>query len=103
MESKIKISLDDTDHGDVDAFSDLFTTTMVNRTPYFVSNLDDEAIISVNEKMQLIFGQHIFVAYYDEREILYFAFNFASIKNGWQLDSFDFGHAVLPYKVADLL
>ena len=101
LENTIKTSLDDTKHENIDALSDLFTTVMTNRKPYHVTKLD-EAIIIDDENMWLAFGHQVYAAYYSEREIVFFAFNFATHENGWQLDSFDYVYGPVPYKVAEL-
>ena len=36
------------------------------------------------------FDQHIYAAYYGEREFVFYAFTFARLENGWQLLAIDF-------------
>jgi len=40
------------------------------------------------------FDQHIYAAYYGEREFLFYSFNFARLENGWQLYSLDFADSL---------
>jgi len=40
------------------------------------------------------FDQHIYAAYYGEREFLFYSFTFARLENGWQLFSLDFADSL---------
>ena len=40
------------------------------------------------------FDQHVYAAYYGEREFLFYSFTFARLENGWQLFSLDFADSV---------
>ena len=40
------------------------------------------------------FDQHIYAAYYGEREFVFYAFTFARLENGWQLLAIDFSDSL---------
>lgn len=60
--------------------------------------LDDKKAIYV-DKVQHIesgktFDQHIYAAYYGERQFVFYSFTFARLENGWQLYAIDFADSL---------
>jgi len=56
--------------------------------------MDDHKAIYIDKinrvEMGNTFDQHIYAAYYGEREFVFYAFTFARLENGWQLLAIDF-------------
>lgn len=56
--------------------------------------LDDKEAIYVDKIDQIksgqTFDQHIYAAYYGERQFVFYSFTFARLENGWQLYAIDF-------------
>lgn len=60
--------------------------------------LDDKAAIYVdkidNIQSGQSFDQHIYAAYYGERQFVFYSFTFARLENGWQLYAIDFADSL---------
>jgi len=83
LEDTIKSTLGETMHQDVEVLMDPLENVMADHKPIYVDKI-------VHDEMGESFDQHIFAAYYGEREFLFYAFTFARLENGWQLYSLDF-------------
>ena len=60
--------------------------------------LDDKEALYVdkidNIKSGQSFDQHIYAAYYGERQFVFYSFTFARLENGWQLYAIDFADSL---------
>jgi len=83
LEATVKTTLGDSMHEDVETLLGPLQNVMADHKPIYVDK------ISHNEMGQT-FDQHIYAAYYGERDFLFYAFTFARLENGWQLYSLDF-------------
>jgi len=87
LENKVKITLGDGMHEDVDDLMDPLTNLMEDHKPLYVDKI-------AHETMGQTFDQHIYAAYYGHREFVFYAFTFARLENGWQLYSLDFADSL---------
>ena len=83
LETTVKTTLGESMHDDVETLLGPLQNVMADHKPIYVDKI-------VHEKMGQTFDQHIYAAYYGERDFLFYAFTFARLENGWQLYSLDF-------------
>jgi len=83
LESSIKTTLGAGMEDDVGELMKPLMTLMGEHKAIYVDKLS-------NDKLGQSFDQHVYAAYYGEREFIFYSFTFARLENGWQLYSLDF-------------
>jgi len=83
LENKVKKTLGTSMHDDVDALLDPLQNAMQDHKAIYIDKISQT-------EMGNTFDQHIYAAYYGEREFVFYSFTFARLENGWQLLAMDF-------------
>jgi len=83
LEEKCKETLGASMHQDVEDLLEPLQNAMQDHKAIYIDKIN-------RVEMGNTFDQHIYAAYYGEREFVFYAFTFARLENGWQLLAFDF-------------
>jgi len=87
LEEKCKETLGASMHQDVEDLLDPLQNAMQDHKAIYIDKIN-------HVEMGNTFDQHIYAAYYGEREFVFYAFTFARLENGWQLLAIDFADSL---------
>ena len=88
LERICKDTLGATMHDDVEDLLKPLQTAMVDHEAIYIDKID-------HIQSGQTFDQHIYAAYYGERQFVFYSFTFARLENGWQLYSIDFADSLV--------
>lgn len=87
LEETVKTTLGSEMSEDVSTLMTPLTTLMADHEPIYVDKIS-------HDQMGQSFDQHVFAAYYGNREFLFYSFTFARLESGWQLYALDFADSL---------
>lgn len=83
LEASCKETLGASMHRDVEDLLKPLQNAMADRKAIYIDKIN-------RIELGQTFDQHIYAAYYGEREFVFYGFTFARLENGWQLYAIDF-------------
>lgn len=87
LAKKCKETLGASMHEDVEELLGPLQTAMNDHKALYIDKIN-------RVELGNTFDQHIYAAYYGEREFVFYAFTFARLENGWQLLAIDFSDSL---------
>lgn len=87
LERSCKATLGEAMHRDVEELLNPLRAALNDRGAIYIDKID-------RVEMGRTFDQHVYAAYYGQREFIFYSFIFAKLENGWQLYSIDYADSL---------